>query len=270
VNEFFGIVGLNPSKGARSPKLWNRVYKKFKTSMKMKCIDIPKNNFNPVVKELLRDKNFLGGAITNPYKENFFKIIKKSRIENKALKAKSLNIIYRYKNNFYGANTDGEAATQFLKTKCRNLKKKKILILGFGGAGKAIASYLNYQVQQKIIIATRKIHLKKIIKKLGYEYVNFNKIINIISKIDIIINCTSVGHRSKKTPINKHIINICKKKIFFDIIYQPKKTTLLRLAEKNNVIYNGREMNLLQAAIAFCKANKYKNLKRVKQIMRGN
>ena len=270
MSEYFGIVGLNPSKGARSPKLWNKVYRKFKIPIRMKCIDIPKKNFDTIAKQLLSDKNYLGGAITNPYKENFFKIIKKKKIEKKALKAKSLNIIYRYKNNFYGANTDGEAAAQFLKSKCRNLKKKKILILGFGGAGKAIASYLSYCVQQKITIATRKIQKKKLIMKLGYDYVSFNKVISIMSKIDIIINCTSVGHRSKETPLNKNIINTCKKKIFFDIIYQPKKTTLLKLAEKNNIIYNGSEMNLLQAAIAFCKANKYKDLKKINQIMRGS
>jgi len=269
MNQYYAIVGLNPSKGARSPKLWNRVYKKLKIPIRMKCIDIPKNNFNLAVKKLLNDRNYLGGAITNPYKENFFGVIKKNRIEYQALKAKSINTIYKYKNKFYGANTDGEAALIFLKSNCKNLENKKILVLGFGGAGKAICSYLNYYVKNKITVATRNIKLKKNIKKLNYNYINFNYIKNIITDMDIIINCTNVGHRSKETPLSQEIINLCTKKIFFDIIYQPKKTTLLKLAEKKNTIYNGIEMNLLQAGIAFCKANNLKNLKKVYQIMRG-
>ena len=68
-SEYYAILGINPSKGARSPILWNRVFKKLKINSKMICIDIEPKLFNQKVNQLFKDKNFKGGAITNPYKE---------------------------------------------------------------------------------------------------------------------------------------------------------------------------------------------------------
>ena len=45
-NQYYAILGINPSKGARSPKLWNKVFKKLKIKSKMICIDIKPNQFN--------------------------------------------------------------------------------------------------------------------------------------------------------------------------------------------------------------------------------
>ena len=269
-NEYHAILGINPSKGARSPKLWNKVFKKLKIKSKMICIDIKPEEFNQKINTLFKDKNFKGGAITNPYKEKIFKKLKKKNIEKSAHKCKSLNLIVRKGLAFKGFNTDGEAALNFLKKRVKKIKNNKILTLGFGGAGKAICAYLNSYCKKKIHVSTRLNKSQKIIKKLGYIYIPWKGIDGKIKEFDIIINCTSVGHRSTKIPIKKRIIKKCYKKVFFDIIYQPRKTTLLKIAQKNkNLIYNGLEMNFLQAAIAFSKANDYKNLDTIKNIMKS-
>lgn len=268
-NEYYAILGTNPSKGARSPKLWNKVFKKLKIKSKMICIDIKPEEFNQKINTLFKDKNFKGGAITNPYKEKIFKKLKKENIEKSAINCKSLNLIVRKGLKFKGFNTDGEAALNFLKNKEKGIKNNKILVLGYGGAGKAICSYINSYCKKKIYVSTRLNRFQKRIKKLGYIYIPWKDIGKNIQKFDTIINCTSVGHRSAKTPINRKIIEKCYNKVFFDIIYQPKKTTLLKIAKKNgNKIYNGLEMNLLQAAISFSKANDYKNLNEIKNIMK--
>ena len=49
----------------------------------------------------------------------------------------------------YGTNTDGEAALESLKKKFGSIKDKKILLIGFGGAGKAIAAYLSHYLKNK-------------------------------------------------------------------------------------------------------------------------
>ena len=68
-NKYFAILGKNPSQGARSPKLWNRVLKKLKRKERMIPIDIKKNELLKTLKKLNSDKNFLGGCIAVPYKE---------------------------------------------------------------------------------------------------------------------------------------------------------------------------------------------------------
>ena len=70
---FYAIIGENPSKGARSPKLWNACFKKLKINSTMIPIDIRRENFKKTFNKLVNDKNYLGGAVAVPYKEEVFK-----------------------------------------------------------------------------------------------------------------------------------------------------------------------------------------------------
>ena len=63
------IIGEEPSKGARSPKLWNRAYKIHKISNRMYTADVKKKRIKKLIAKLIKDKNFSAAAITNPYKE---------------------------------------------------------------------------------------------------------------------------------------------------------------------------------------------------------
>ena len=70
---FYAIIGENPSKGARSPKLWNACFRKLKVKEKMIPIDIRRENFKNTFKRLMNNKNYLGGAVAVPYKEEVLK-----------------------------------------------------------------------------------------------------------------------------------------------------------------------------------------------------
>ena len=70
---FYAIIGENPSKGARSPKLWNACFRRFKVKAKMIPIDIRRKNFKNTFTKLMNNKNYLGGAVAVPYKEEVFK-----------------------------------------------------------------------------------------------------------------------------------------------------------------------------------------------------
>ncbi len=269
-NKYFAIIGENPSKGARSPKLWNEVFIKKKNSLRMIPIDIKKKNFSSIFYKLKKDKNYLGGAVTTPYKEAAYKLLKKN-LDNQTKKIKAINCLFRdNKGVLKGCNTDGEAALYVLRKRIKNLKKKKILMLGFGGAGKAVASYFNDFLKKNFILSTRSLTKQKKAKlKFNYNTLKWNDLKNKIDIFDIIINCTSVGFQDKrKSPLSDEITKKMKNKIIFDIIYQPKKTKLLKQTEKNNQTMNGSEMNLIQAALGFCKAVKNSNLSEVYKIMK--
>ena len=73
-NNFYAlIIGSNPSKGARSPKLWNKAYKKFKQKTKMYPADLSKKNLNKLCNFLKDDQFFLGSSVTVPFKEEIIK-----------------------------------------------------------------------------------------------------------------------------------------------------------------------------------------------------
>ena len=157
---FSAIIGLEPSKGARSPILWNNAYKNFGLNTQMHPLDVSENNLSDLIFYLNENSFFEGGAIAVPYKEKTLNIIEKldnGKISNEANNIGAVNSIYRDgQNNFCATNTDGEAALKSIVEKCENLEEKKILLIGVGGAGKAVATYIsNYLKNGKLFISAR-------------------------------------------------------------------------------------------------------------------
>lgn len=247
------IIGENPSKGARSPLLWNRAFNNYGLDYRMDTLDIPlDHNFNSVIIKIFNDPFFIGGAVTNPYKEKIIKILK-NNLTPEAKKIGAVNCLFRKNNEIYGTNTDGEALLESIKLNFGDIKKKKILILGFGGAGKAIAAYISQELsgaKGRLDVAVRNIKTKKF-----YNFLNFSELRNIIQDYHIIINATSVGSGvlKKKSPINLNLFKCINKNAFiYDIIYNPLETLLIRYAKKFNIAHlNGKDMNLRQAVLAF-------------------
>lgn len=308
-NYFTLILGCSPSKGARSPTLWNSAYKFFGKKIKMFPGDISEKKLKDISMFLKSDPYFLGGSVTIPYKEKFLEFLDK--IENNAKKIGSINTIINQKGYLFGLNTDYFGSLFTLK-KIIKRNHKNVLILGCGGAGKACAiSALNYFKESKIFLYNRnkkklQIFLKKINDKenkiKGFSNILFLK---RIKKLDIIINSTSIGFDSwikgrgyynlknfsptanveikkiktinedhfllkNKKKIQDNILNTVnflskfKKLVIFDIIYQPKSTTLMTIGSLlGHKVYNGLNMNLMQAVEAFCKVNNIKEKKKV-------
>jgi shikimate dehydrogenase len=154
----------------------------------------------------------------------------------------------------HGTNTDGEASLKVFKDKFGIIKDKSVLILGLGGAGKAVSSYFSATFKNTVVISRHESG-EQFANKIGSEWASWNGVEKLVSNADIIINCTSLGFEGQelKSPLNiQQISKIRKSTIVFDIIYQPIKTKLLKMAEAKGItIINGLEMNLEQAVIAF-------------------
>ena len=251
------IIGGNPSKTARSPKLWNYYFKKTKQNKEMIAIDTKKENVKKILNYLAKDKNFLGGCVTVPLKEVVFsELLKKNLLDKITKKIGAVNCLYRRNSKIIGTNTDGEAALAVFRKKFGNIYNKKCLVLGYGGVGKAVVAFFNSTLKSKVLVANRTKIQKTIIKKNNIKVIDWKKIINFISDVDILINCTTLGFdKNKKSPISKKNFNLIKKNTyFFDVIYNPIETTFLKLGKlKSRNIINGLEMNKLQAILAIKK-----------------
>ena len=207
--KYAAILGLNPSKGARSPKLWNNAFSKLNQKTKMICIDIEdEKKVCDVIRNLQEDKYFIGGCIAFPYKETIFKILGIEMIDMISQPIGAINCIYRSEDNILrGTNTDGAAAlASFLKLiKENNYFPKSILIAGLGGAGKAVASYFaSYFIPKgtKIICVTRKDN-SDYCASINVEWLSWQNIEKEISKFDSFVNCTTfgTGELINKSPI---------------------------------------------------------------------
>lgn len=275
---FAAIIGLSPSKGARSPTLWNKVYKSLKKPIKMISLDCKKQNIKKLFNELQKNKNFIGGAITNPYKTNISNFLKLNQSKESRF-CLSVNCLNRDKNNkLYGYNTDGIAALKTLSSKFKNIQNRYFLILGTGATASTLITYLTkkYKNEKKILVFGRnKIKLQKIKDKYKVKTYKLIHLSNLINRNSIIINCTSIGwgNQVNDTPINKKVFELLKKNKcgFFDLIYQPNKTKAINIANGLKISnINGKRMNLDQAVIAFKLVNKDCNIseKNVSNLMK--
>ena len=270
--KFTTIIGSEPSRGARSPILWNKCFKRLKKKVKMYPLDVEKKNLKKLLNFLKSNKNFLGGSVTVPYKENIFNLLKKNST-NEAKNISAINCIFRdKKGNLKVTNTDGEGSLLAFKKKFKNKKIEKILILGCGGAGKAVSTYFaNLKEVKSLTILSRKKKDKYFANRIKSKWLEFNSILKLKYDFDLIINCTSLGfgkHQEKISLNKSYLDRLNKNTIIYDIIYKPKKTKLLEYSSKRSLkTLNGLDMNLYQAVISFSYVNKIKNMKLIKKAM---
>lgn len=184
-----------------------------------------------------KTENVQGLNITIPYKEEVMAFL--DDIDIAAKKIGAVNTIKFTKNGLVGFNTD---AYGFQKSLEPYLKKhhKKALILGTGGASKAVAFVL-----EELGIAFS--FVSRSGKNDGYTYNELTD--DIIAEHTLIINCSPVGTFPKieekpAIPYSK----ISEAHLLFDLIYNPEETAFLSAGKANGAsICNGHRMLEFQA-----------------------
>ena len=251
------VLGF-PIKHSLSPVIHNYWIKKYKIPGKY---DLFKTNKNQLKKTIykLQQENYLGANLTIPLKEKVISIIDK--IDRTADFTKSVNTIVFRKNSIEGKNTDVYGFKKSLDKKLKN-KKKRALVLGAGGASRAVVYSLVDMGFEKVEIYNRTkskaTKLKKDMDKLPFKKNQQQIIVKDIKNIemeihllDLFVNTTPLGMKGfKKKSIS--LKQLDKKAIVFDLVYNPLETDLLKSAKKNgNATINGLEMLIFQAQPAF-------------------
>ncbi|QNK78886.1 shikimate dehydrogenase [Winogradskyella sp. PAMC22761] len=190
--------------------------------------------------DILKDtSNIKGINVTIPYKEEVIPML--DSLNKRAKKIGAVNTIkITRKNKLVGYNTDYYGFKNSLKP---HLKKhhKRALILGTGGASKAIA-YALKKLKIKYDYVSRS-------KKEGVTYTYSDLNDAVVAKHTIIINCTPIGtfpniNDCPSIPYDA----ITKKHILYDLIYNPVQTKFLACGKlKKATTINGSEMLRLQA-----------------------
>jgi len=180
-----------------------------------------------------------GLGVTIPYKEQVLQFVDELSEEVRQIGA--TNSIKISGNKLIAYNTDiigfQESFTEKLK-----IFHKKALVLGTGGASKAIQFVLN-KLNIDFLVVTR----NEITKEGFILYNNIDQ--NLISDYKIIINCTPVGMHPKEAnapEIPYHLLT--KNHYLYDLVYKPATTLFLQKGkERGAVVKNGYDMLLIQA-----------------------
>ncbi|MGD9079388.1 MAG: hypothetical protein PVG96_08610 [Desulfobacterales bacterium] len=202
---YAAILGESPSKGAKSPALWNAAFKGLGLAGIMHPMDVQPDRLADAVAHLRQDEQFIGGAVTMPYKIQIIPFLDVIEPEAEAIGA--VNCIYRKDGRLIGTNTDGAGALWSLNQNMPGgIEGKSVLLLGTGGAGFAVAAYLasalGPQGQLHLLnrsSASRDQLAQRLQGKCKIEIGEWPPKPHQIKPVDILINCSSVGFETTKT-----------------------------------------------------------------------
>ncbi|MBA1342093.1 MAG: Shikimate dehydrogenase (NADP(+)) [ANME-2 cluster archaeon] len=202
---------------------------------------------------------FGGLNLTIPLKEEALKYIEPDPI---ATRIGAVNTI-DFADGITGHNTDGIGAMRALEDAGIPISGRNILIIGAGGAARAIAFQFGYSGGD-IVIANRTkeradrlardviIGLSELGKTPAIKSIGLGTLPEKIADADILINATSVGMRPNvdATPVPAGLLR--PGLAVFDIVYNPRRTRLLLEAEqKGATVIDGVRMLVHQGAEAF-------------------
>jgi len=247
------VIG-NPIGHSLSPQLHNHWIKENNIDAVYDKKQLNENDIEGIINEVKSDK-IDGINVTVPFKKSVISFL--DELTQLAKETQSVNTIFKKDNKIVGDNTDVGGFKQSLEYINYNVKNKKVFILGAGGVVPSILKALEKLGAAKVYISNRTKKKAKDLESyykisLGLETLDWGQ----SPDFDKIINATSLGLKNSdkiELDYNKHKPKFFgKKKLFYDVIYNPGKTNfLLKGEELGNETTNGKMMFICQAQLAF-------------------
>ena len=236
-NKVFGLLGKDISYSF-SRGYFSEKFTKLKLN-KNKYVNFDIQDIQEFSKIIKEREHLAGINVTIPYKQQVMQFLDK--LDETAKEIGAVNTIkFTKRGNLKGYNSDVVGFENSIKPFLKN-HHKKALILGTGGASKAIAYALK----------KNKIKYKFVSRNpMGKKQISYDSLTEeIVEKYTIIINSTPLGtspniNQCPDIPYQY----ITEKHLLYDLIYNPEITTFLSKGkEKGAIIKNGYEMLELQA-----------------------
>lgn len=261
------IGGAEIAKYSLADKIWQTIF----TCSKQKNIKFmfwsidTKDELKTFIKNTTGDEKFIGSNVALPWKNEVVQfcqpgdpIVQQSGISNLIVKRDKKLVAY---------NTDGAGVYHAISHEGFNPIKKRILILGAGGAGMAAAFYWSQLGSNSVYVSDiQKDKLKSWqnnyeIQKLGINFIDFEKMNKLLPNVDLLINATPVG---KKKELNEILLEHSSPISFFwlknlkpqawvqEMNYAPYETEILKQAQCLGLkIIRGVDMLVWQAIFSY-------------------
>lgn len=265
-----GVIG-DPIEHTVSPIMYNAAFKKLGLDYMYVPFRVMKEDLGKAI-EGMRALNLKGLNVTIPHKVTVIQFL--DELDPLAEKISAVNTIVNNGGTLIGYNSDATGFLQALLERGIESKGKNVVILGAGGASRAI-SFVLAERGANLVILNRTLDKAKecagrILQIFQREVkalqLGRDNLIKALEKADILVNTTSVGMspNNDETLVTSNLIK--PSLIVFDIVYNPIKTRLQMEAERAGAqTISGIEMLLWQGALAF---EKWTGLKAPVELMR--
>ena len=252
MSKTYAVIG-DPIDHSMSPNIHSAAFRELNLDYSYIAYRIPKEELEEGIESLKKIK-IAGFNVTIPHKVEMMKYLDKMNESCSVIGA--VNTVSNEDGVLKGYNTDMDGFLDPLKKRNLKIQDSKVLLLGAGGAARAIVAGFAKEKINSINIANRTLKNAKDLAEFANKVElrsKFDKIENVketAKDYDIIVNATSIGLKNEPSPIL--FDKISEQTIVYDIVYKPMNTDFLKKAkEKGAKIIYGYEMLLGQAVRTF-------------------
>ncbi|MFA7671547.1 MAG: shikimate dehydrogenase [Sphaerochaetaceae bacterium] len=252
----YGIIG-NPVIHSFSPLIHNPGFQfiKFNAVYLPLTVDSVRSFF--ILAQLLQISGF---SVTVPHKQAVLPYLGKITREVKQIG--SCNTVVRTKTFWSGTNTDYYGFIAPLEQMLEEKRIKSALVVGAGGAARAVVWALRNH-RCKVVIINRNLERAKNLAAETMATADSIKNASLYEDVDLIVQTTSVGMMSEEDPIAD--FNFNENHVVYELIYRPKYTTMMKRAKAANAsLLFGIDMLIKQGFLQFEAFSGYHYPKRLK------
>jgi shikimate dehydrogenase len=260
-----GVFG-DPVAHSLSPQIQNAALKACKIDMQYARFQISPDELQSALK-LIQELNFIGVNLTTPHKIAASKLM--DEIDDNARRIGAINTVKLDNARLRGYNTDGKGFVRAVRQEFAiDLRDLRVMILGSGGAARAIALQCARENCERLLITNRTFDTAQKLAEELREHFRGPRVLGPVSRLqaipweeaairfqiahlDLIVNATPLGlNRSDPSPIPARLL--APHLMVYDTVYGEGRTSFVSAAiEAGARAANGLAMLLYQGALAF-------------------
>ncbi len=252
----YGVIG-DPIEHSLSPVIHNAAFEALGLENVFLAFRVKPAEIGNAVNGM-RALGIHGLNVTMPHKTTVIPHL--DEVDKTARFLNAVNTIHNKNGKLWGCNTDGVGALKALRDNGVDPKGKKVLLLGAGGASRAIAYTIAHEADE-LVILNRTVkpakelarQLRQLLpKKISAEALSIETIEDNLMDSEVLINATSIGMKPNvnETPVNPKWLRT--NLAVMDIVYNPLETKLAKIAKEAGAkVVSGVEMLIYQGAASF-------------------
>ena len=239
----FGVIG-NPVKHSLSPAMMNAAF----ASLEYPAVYVAlqSDDFGEDL-QILHRMGIGGLSVTLPFKELAYRFA--VVVDDTARMIGAVNTLRRTRQGWQGCNTDWVGASQAL-SRATSLEGKRALILGAGGAARAVAFGLINAGAALTVSNRGGGRGEALAETFGCEFVPLARLYDVQGDFEVVVQCTSVGLDPGLRGAATRLVPdsfFRPGMVVMDIVYRPRRTQFVQAAEEAGcTVVSGLDMLLYQ------------------------
>ena len=246
------VIG-HPITHSKSPVIHNYWIKRYGLKGQYDAVDLAPEDFKDGIKKLV-EQGYRGFNLTVPHKEAGLNVC--DEVDDLATKIGAVNTIRVVNGKLYGTNTDAFGFTENIRHNMPGFKFENgpVVVIGAGGAAKAVAYAALHEGAPSITIVNRTIERAQDLAKMDpgrIKVMKWSERSEALDQARLVVNTTSLGMKGQE-PLTIDMRMLSQAALVTDLVYNPLQTDFLQKAKaRGNRTVTGIGMLLHQARPAF-------------------